>query len=64
MQTDGKQYGGDAFDRALRETFGEASTFAKVEEARRLYARYRTEDVLRGCRNIAPDENGDPQPWT
>lgn len=64
MQTDRKQYRGDAFDRAIRETFGEATTFAKIEEARKLYARYRTDDLLKRLKNAASDENGDPQPWT
>jgi hypothetical protein len=62
MQTDRKQYQGDAFDRALRETFGEGATFAKVEEARRLYARYRTDDLLKRLRNVPPGEQGNPQP--
>jgi len=64
MQTDPKQYRGDAFDRAIRETFGEATTFAKVEEARKLYACYRTDDLLKRLRNVASGENSDPQPWT
>lgn len=63
MQPDRKQYRGDAFDRAIRETFGEATTFAEVEEARRLYARYRTDDLLNSLRARAPDENSKPQPW-
>jgi len=63
MQPDRKQYRGDAFDRAIRETFGEATTFAKVEEARRLYARYRTDDLLNSLRTGTPGENGKPQPW-
>jgi len=64
MQANRKQYRGDAFDRAMRETFGEATTFAKVEEARRLYARYRTDDLLNRLRAGVPDENGKSQPWT
>jgi hypothetical protein len=63
MQPDRKQYRGDAFDRAIRETFGETTTFAKVEEARRLYARYRTDDLLNSLRNEAPDKDAKPQPW-
>jgi hypothetical protein len=63
MHPDRKQYRGDAFDRAIRETFGEATTFAKVEEARKLYARYRTDDLLNSLRAGTPDENGKPQPW-
>jgi hypothetical protein len=62
MQPDRKQSRGDAFDRAIRETFGEATTFAKVEEARRLYARYRTDDLLNRLRDGEPDETGKPQP--
>ncbi len=64
MHPDQKQYRGDAFDRAIRETFGEVATLDKVEEARRLYARYRTEDLLNRLRAAAPDKNGEPQPWT
>lgn len=63
MQTRGKLHRGDAFDRAIRETFGETTTLAKVEEARRLYARYRTEDLLNNLKKSAPDKNGKPQPW-
>jgi len=32
MQPNRKQYRGDAFNRAIRETFGETTTFAKVEK--------------------------------
>ena len=46
MPTQRKPPGGDAFARALRGCFGEQTSRAKIEEARRLYARYRTEDVL------------------
>ena len=63
MQPDRKQSRRDAFDRAIRETFGETATFAKVEEARRLYARYRTDDLLNSLKNSAPDGNTKPQPW-
>jgi hypothetical protein len=63
MQTRRKLNRGDAFDRAIRETFGETTTLAKVEEARRLYARYRTDDLLNSLKNAAPAKNGKPQPW-
>jgi hypothetical protein len=62
MQIRRKLHRGDAFDRAIRETFGETITLAKVEEARRLYARYRTDDLLNSLRTLAPDKNGKPQP--
>jgi hypothetical protein len=63
MQIRRKLHRGDAFDRAIRETFGETTTLAKVEEARRLYARYRTDDLLSSLKKLAPDKNGKPQPW-
>lgn len=63
MQTPRKLLRGDAFDRAIRETFGETTTLAKVEQARRLYARYRTEDLLNGLKKLSPDKNGKSQPW-
>lgn len=64
MQTGRKLHRGDAFARAIRATFGETTTPAKVEEARRLYARYRTDDLLNSLKNSAPDKNGKSQPWT
>ena len=63
MQPDRKRHRGDAFDRAIRGTFGETTTFAKVEEARRLYAQYRTEDLLNSLKSEAPDKDARPQPW-
>jgi hypothetical protein len=63
MQADRKLNQGDAFDRAIREIFGEtAATRVQVEAARKLYARYRTDDVLNRLRRAAPDKNGEPQP--
>jgi hypothetical protein len=50
-------------ERAIRETFGETTTFAKVEEARRLYARNRTDDLLNSLRDEEPDNNAKLQPW-
>jgi hypothetical protein len=63
MHVNPELHRGDAFDRAIRETFGEATTPEKVAEARKLYARYRTDDLLKRLRGIASDENGEPQPW-
>ena len=63
MQAPRKIQRGDAFERAIRESFGEATTLAKVEQARQLFTRYRTDDVLRRLNNAAPDQNGNPQPW-
>jgi hypothetical protein len=58
MQTPRKLVRGDAFERALKESFGEL-TLAKVEQVRRLYARYRTDDVLeRLNKSTAADKNG------
>ena len=54
MQPDPKLNQGDAFDRAIRETFGEKTTPDQVEEARKLYARYRTDDLLNRLRDAAP----------
>jgi SHS2 domain-containing protein len=63
MQTRRKLSRGDAFERAIRETFGETTTLAKVEEARQLYARYRTEDLLNSLKKLSPDKNDKSQPW-
>jgi hypothetical protein len=63
MQAPRKIKRGDAFERAIREAFGEATTLAQVEQARKLYARYRTDDVLNRLKNEASDKNGKPQPW-
>ena len=40
-----------------------AAALAKIEQARKLYARYRTDDVLDRLKNEASDKNGKPQPW-
>ena len=63
MQAARKIQRGDAFERAIRESFGEATTLAKVEQARQLYARYRTDDILNRLKNAASDKNGKPQSW-
>jgi hypothetical protein len=66
MQAPRKIKRGDAFERAIRETFGETTTLAQIEQARQLYARYRTDDVLKRLKDTAPDpneQNGKPQPW-
>ena len=55
MQVPRKIRRGDAFERAIRETFGASTTLAKVEQARQLYARYRTDDVLNRLK--APDQS-------
>jgi hypothetical protein len=62
MQAARKIQRGDAFERAIRESFGETTTLAKVEQARQLYARYRTDDILNRLKNAAPGKNGKPQP--
>jgi hypothetical protein len=38
---------GDAFERALKEAFGDETSIKQIEQARQLYARYRTDDVLK-----------------
>ena len=58
MQNRGTYHRGDAFDRAIREAFGEATTIARIEEARRLYARYRTDDLLKALKGQAPSQDG------
>jgi hypothetical protein len=63
MHTDPKLNRRDAFERAIRETFGQQVTPTQVEEARRLYARYRTDDLLNGLREAPPDKRGESQPW-
>ena len=62
MQAARKIQRGDAFERAIKESFGETTTLAKVEQARQLYARYRTDDILNRLKNAAPGKNGKPQP--
>jgi hypothetical protein len=55
----------DAFERALKESFGEQTSLAKVEQARRLYARYRTNDMLerlKGAVGGKSDQIDKPQP--
>jgi hypothetical protein len=63
MQAARKIQRGDAFERAIKESFGETTTLAKVEQARQLYARYRTDDILNRLKNAVPGKNGKPQPW-
>ena len=63
MQAPKKIKRGDAFARAISEAFGESATLAKIEQSRKLYARYRTDDVLDRLKNEASDKNGKPQPW-
>jgi hypothetical protein len=58
MQNRGTYRRGDAFDRAIRETFGEATPLAQIEEARRLYARYRTDDLLKALKGQASGQDG------
>jgi hypothetical protein len=56
---------GDAFDRALKLTFGADASLVKVEQARTLYARYRTDELLERLKAIVVDkttEDGVPKP--
>jgi len=50
-------YPGDAFDRALKLTFGAQASHMKVKQARILYARYRTDEVLKRIRATVVDKN-------
>lgn len=54
MQHRGTFQQGDAFDRAIKETFGEATSLTKIEMARQLYARYRTLDLLNSLKTAIP----------
>ena len=54
MQHRGTFQQGDAFDRAIKETFGEATSLTKIEMARQLYARYRTLDLLNILKTAIP----------
>ena len=54
MQHRGTSQQGDAFDRAIKETFGEATSLTKIEMARQLYARYRTLDLLNSLKTAIP----------
>ena len=53
MHAGRKHHRGDAFERALKESFGELTSLAKVEQARQLYARYRTDDMLERLKGTA-----------
>jgi hypothetical protein len=57
-----KLHRGDAFDRALRESLGEQITLEKIEQARLLYARYRTDDVLKRLKAVGDDSSERGQP--
>ena len=59
MQARRKLQRGDAFDRALKESFGEQATLAKVEQARQLYARYRTDDMLERLKTAVGDKSNE-----
>ena len=56
MRAHRKLQRGDAFERALKESFGEQTTLAQVEQARQLYARYRTADMLERLRGTVADK--------
>ena len=49
-------YPGDAFDRALKLTFGVQASAIKVKQARILYARYRTDEMLERLKATAVDK--------
>ena len=60
MPTPRKLIRDDAFARALKESFGEQASLAKVEQARQLYARYRAEDVLERVKGAVGDKSDQP----
>lgn len=60
MQPSRKQHREDAFERALKESFGEQTSLAKVEQARRLYARYRTNDLLERLKGVVGNKSDQP----
>lgn len=63
MNANRKTQPGDAFERAIKETFGEQTSGAKVEQSRQLYARYRTEDMLARLRTAVGGNNDqNPKP--
>ena len=57
MQERRKILRGDAFERALKDAFGEQTNLATVEHARQLYARYRTTDMLERLRAAVGDSS-------
>ena len=59
MQTPRKSSSGDAFERALKESFGEHASFATIKKARALYARYRTDDLLIRLKGL--DKSSEPK---
>ena len=60
MQPSRQQHREDAFERALKESFGAETTLAKIEQARRLYARYRTSDLLERLKGVVGDKSAQP----
>jgi hypothetical protein len=60
MQPSRKQHRDDPFERALKESFGEQTSLEKVEQARRLYARYRTSDLLERLKRTVADKSNRP----
>jgi hypothetical protein len=57
MMQSPKTHQGDAFERALNEAFGELASPDRVKQARELYARHRTDDILKRLRGTTPDVN-------
>ena len=52
----------DAFARAMKACFGEQTSLAKIEEPRRLYARYRTDDVFEQLKSTGDKNNESGKP--
>jgi hypothetical protein len=63
MDASRKNHREDAFERALKEAFGAQTSPVKIEKARQLYARYRTDDMLARLKGTAAgqsDASGKP----
>ena len=54
-----KPSSGDAFERALKGSFGEQASPEKIGKARELYARYRTDDLLDRLKGAVDDKNNE-----
>jgi hypothetical protein len=52
----------DAFARALKETFGDHASLEKIAQARVLYARHRTDDLLKRLNGAVSGKNGRARP--
>jgi len=51
----------DAFARALKEAFVDQASPERIRQARELYARYRTDDLLKRLSGAAPGNSGEAE---